>query len=295
VKFHDRLIAQKVITKSLIKKYNLEEKVYFERDCMLQCVHPFIVKLHYCYQTSIALYYGMDFLPGGDLYSLIQRSNISIKDIKLYLCEIGLALTHIHSKGFVYRDLKPENILIGEDGHLQLADFGLSENIKKEGFSKTLCGTAYYIAPEMIEGISYDYSVDWWSYGILAYELICGILPYSDDNRQKLFLKIQNVDPIFPEELDAISIDFLSSFLVKDPKQRSTFDSTKHHAFWKYSNFDLVLNKKYTPTFVPLNNQRNEQNYQQYFEYVEDENIKIEKSKQIFQTLEHFSFISESY
>jgi serine/threonine protein kinase len=95
----------------------------------------------------------MDFFSVGVLYSLIQRSKISIRDIKLYLWEIGLALTHTHSKGFVYRDLKPENILICEDVHLQFIDLGLSENIKKGGFSKTLCGIAYYIAPEMIEDI----------------------------------------------------------------------------------------------------------------------------------------------
>jgi hypothetical protein len=160
LKLHDELIAQKAVSKSLIKQHKLEKNVYFERDCMIECAHPFIVQLRYCYQTSSTFYYGMNFLRGGDLYSLMQRHQISLFDIKLYLYEIGIALSHIHSKGFVYRDLKPENVLIGEDGHIQLADFGFSKNIVKEGYTTSFCGTYCFIAPEMIEGLRYDYSVD---------------------------------------------------------------------------------------------------------------------------------------
>jgi tRNA A-37 threonylcarbamoyl transferase component Bud32 len=173
VQFHDQYIAQKEVLKKVIEKHKLEESVYAERDCMVKCEHPFIVQLHYCYQTSTTFYYGMDFLPGGDLYALTCRKKFSLFDVKLYLCEIGMALTYLHSKGFVYRDLKPENILIDKDGHIKLSDFGLAKNIKKEGMTKTFCGTNCYMAPEMLSGSEYDFMVDWWSFGVLAYQLLC--------------------------------------------------------------------------------------------------------------------------
>jgi serine/threonine protein kinase len=150
----------------------------------------------------------MDFLPGGDLYALTCRKKPSLFDVKLYLCEIGMALTYLHSKGFVYRDLKPENILIDKDGHFKLSDFGLAKNIQKEGMTKSFCGTNCYMAPEILSGSEYDYMVNWWSFGILAYQFLCIKMSYSDENRNQLFGKIQNVSPRFPEELDKNCIDF---------------------------------------------------------------------------------------
>jgi hypothetical protein len=103
------------------------------------------------------------------------------------------------------------------------------------------------------------------------------------------------VSPKLPEELDKVSIDFLCSFLVKNPKQRSTFNSTKQHAFWKDLNFDQVLNKEYTPEFVPQKSGSIEKDCQNCFFHNENENLEIENSKEIFRTFEHFSFVSESY
>lgn len=138
-------------SKKLIEKQKLEKSVFNERDCMVNCQHPFIVPLRYCYQTSSTFYYGMDFIPGGDLYSLISQNNLSLFDIKLYLCEIGIALSYVHSKGYVSRDLKPENVLIDKDGHIKLSDFGLAKNIQKENYTKSFCGTASFMAPEIFQ------------------------------------------------------------------------------------------------------------------------------------------------
>jgi serine/threonine protein kinase len=277
----------------LIEKHKLEKNIYAERDCMVKCQHPFIVQLHYCYQTSTNFHYGMDFLPGGDLYSLISRNKLSLFDVKLYLCEIGMALAYLHSKGFVYRDLKPENILIDEDGHIKLSDFGLAKNIQKDGFTKSFCGTANYIAPEMISGFTYDYMVDWWSFGIVAYILLCEQMPYYDENRKQLFHQIQNVNPIFPESLDKESLDFLTCFLVKNPNQRSTFESSCSHPFWKDLNFDQVMNKKYSPEFVPEKSSSIEEYCKKYFSDCENENF--DNGNEIFKIFDHFSFVSESY
>jgi serine/threonine protein kinase len=245
------LIAQKSVQKNLVEKCNLEveEVVLAERDCLMKCQHPFIVQLKYYFQTSSNYCYGLEYLSGGDLSSLMKRVNLSLSDVKLYLAEIGLALSHIHSKGFAYRDLKPENILIGEDGHLKLIDFGFALNVQENGLAKSLCGTSSYVSPEAIEGIPYDYSCDWWSFGVLAYQLLCKELPFSDETTDDLFWKIQNEDPIYPSYLDRCTVDFLSLFLVKQPTIRATLNSTKNHPFWKVLNFDEVLNKKDIPKY----------------------------------------------
>jgi serine/threonine protein kinase len=262
---------------------------------MVKCQHPFIVQLRYCYQTSTTFNYGMDFLTGGDLWNLINMNKVSLFDVKLYLCEIGMTLPYLHSKGFIYRDLKPENILIDGDGHIKLSDFGLAKNIQKDGFTKSFCGTACYIAPEMLSGLPYDYMVDWWSFGILAYLLLCGKIPYSDENRNRLFHQILNVSPRFPKNLDKENIDFLTCFLVKNPKQRSTFESSHSHPFWNDLDFDQVLNKKYSPKFVPEKFSSIEKDCKKYFPGCESENENFENEKEVFKIFDHFSFVSESY
>jgi serine/threonine protein kinase len=173
VKVRNEFIALKIVSKKIIKQYELEANAISERDCMIKCQHPFIVKLLFCFQDISKVYYGMEFAPGGDLFSLMKRNkNISLIDKQIYLAEIGLALSHIHSLGFVYRDVKPENVLISSDGHVKLGDFGLSEYIGKEGYSKGIVGTPEYIAPEVLEGLKYDFSCDWWSFGVLAYQVL---------------------------------------------------------------------------------------------------------------------------
>jgi serine/threonine protein kinase len=151
------------------------------------------------------------------------------------------------------------------------------------------------MAPEILSGSEYDYLVDWWSFGILAYQLLCRKMPYSDENRNQLFWKIQNVSPRFPEELDKSCIDFLSCFLAKDPKQRSTFESSRFHAFWKDLDFDQVLDKQYIPEFAPEKSHSIEEDCKNYFFQLDNENIELEKYNQIFQIFDHFSFISDSY
>jgi serine/threonine protein kinase len=296
-KFEDQFFALKIVQKQIIQKFKLEKNAASERDCMIICKHPFIVEFRFCFQDISSFSYGMEFLPGGDLFSLMkQNKNISFIDKTIYLAEIGLALTHIHSKGFVYRDLKPENILISKDGHLKICDFGLSINIEEEGYTNGIVGTPAYIAPEILQGLNYDFGCDWWSFGILAYEILCNEMPYSDENRSKLYWKIKNVSPKFPSELDYNSQHFISLFLKKNPKQRATFISTKEHPFWNGLKIEDVLMKQYSPQFVPNLNNSTEKNFQKYFiESKKPKNIKAEKNvpNLIYPLESSFSFISD--
>jgi serine/threonine protein kinase len=296
VKSNNELIALKVVPKNIIEKYGLETNVLSERDCLIKCQHPFIVEFRFCFEDISTFNYGMEFVPGGDLFCLMKRNkNISLIDKKIYLAEIGLALTHIHSKGFVYRDVKPENVLISKDGHVKIGDFGLSENIGKEGYTQGIVGTPEYIAPEVLQGRNYDFSCDWWSFGVLAYQLLCRKMPYSEELKTDLYQKIKNASPRFPYELDKQSQDFLCLFLVKNPQQRATFNSTKEHPFWDGLDFDDILTKRQLPQFIPNISYSTEEKYQKYFFGSNQENqVQTENHapKLIYPMVNRFSFVS---
>ncbi len=143
--------------------------------------HPFIVTLRYAFQTPDKLYMVFDFVNGGELFFHLNQEDMFKEDrAKFYSAEILLALQFLHSKNIIYRDLKPENILIDYEGHIKLTDFGLAKELKDEIHKQnktkttTFCGTPEYLAPEIIRGEKYDESVDYWSLGILLYEMITG-------------------------------------------------------------------------------------------------------------------------
>jgi len=158
--------------------------------------HPFLMRLHYAFQTTEKLALVMDFVNGGDLFYHLQIQpgrKFSNERACFYAAEIALGIEHLHEMGILYRDLKPENILIDAEGHIRLTDFGLS----KEGFYKThdrtstFCGTPEYLAPEVLAGGDYNNAVDWWAFGALIYEMLTGWAPFYTKDVQKMYkLKI---------------------------------------------------------------------------------------------------------
>lgn len=127
--------------------------------------HPFIVKLHYAFQTPEKLYFVIDFLNGGELFWHLRKEHRFSEDrTRFYAAEIVLALECLHKNGVIYRDLKPENVLLDKDGHIKLTDFGLSKTgISGDNMSYTFCGTPEYLAPEIVKGSGHNKAVDWWS------------------------------------------------------------------------------------------------------------------------------------
>ena len=179
--------AMKVLKKVTLIDRNQLDHTKTERDILQHVHNPFLMKMHYAFQTEDKLYMVMDFLNGGELFfHLRKEQRFDEGRIRFYAAEIILGLEALHKAGIIYRDLKPENILLDDEGHIRLTDFGLS----KQGIFKlnkdqttTICGTPEYLAPEIVIGEGHGKAVDWWSLGILMFEMFVGRPPFQNPNK----------------------------------------------------------------------------------------------------------------
>ena len=249
-KKNNKLYALKTVHKSVLIRSGRIQTVLAERAILGMIDNPFIEKMRFAFQTATKFYFGLEYIHGGDLMSLMQKQ-IPLHDIKVYISEIAEALNFLHSKGILYRDLKPENVLIANDGHLKLIDFGLSKVISGTNSTKTFCGTTDFLAPEMILLKTYSYEIDWWALGILAYEMIFHKNPFHDDNKDKFYNNVINSNPVYPKDADPICVDFLNHLLDKDSKKRYKFKQLVNHDFLKEINHNDLINKKYKVAFIP--------------------------------------------
>ena len=246
------LYAIKSIHKDRLAEQGKAQTVMAERNIMMMAHFPFIVNLCFAFQTPSKFYLGLEYAPGGELfYYMDSVGSVVLDDARLYIAEIGLAISYLHSLGIIYRDLKPENILFDADGHIKLTDFGLSKSLVDSQETTTFCGTSEYLAPEVIMQKPYSYGIDEWALGILSYEMILGSTPFYDENKAIMFGRIVSENPYFPPGLDERILDFISRLLTKDPKQRPAFNDLKTHPFFEGFDWDKVYNKEYRPNFIP--------------------------------------------
>lgn len=224
--------------------------------------HPFIVKLHFAFQSEESFYFLTDFLNGGELFfHLCNEIRFSEDRARFYAAELVLALSHLHEQNIIYRDLKPENVLLDSDGHLKITDFGLSkikEKTKAADLTNTFCGTPEYLAPEIIIGKGHNYSVDWWSLGMLTYEMISGINPFKQISQQAgpqsrhLILKRiveQDVEILPGFSMKARSL--LKGLLQRDPAKRLGVEEIKAHPFFETVDWEALLEKRVQVPYVP--------------------------------------------
>jgi len=171
------------------------------------------------------------------------------------VAEIALAFGHLHSLGVVYRDLKPENILLDYSGHVILTDFGLAKDLDPTEKTDTFCGTPEYLAPEIVTGVGHDKAVDWWSLGILLYELTVGIPPFYSQNVNEMYNKIQHGVLRFPPFLSEPAKALIVALLNRDPKKRlgsaDDVNDIRQHPFFKGLNWEKVLKKEVDSGFKP--------------------------------------------
>jgi p90 ribosomal S6 kinase len=251
-----RLYAMKVLKKATLKVRD-RHRTKMERNILVDVEHPFIVKLHYAFQTAGKLYLILDFLRGGDLFSRLSKEVMfTEEDVKFYLAELALALNHLHSLGIIYRDLKPENVLLDADGHIALTDFGLSKLPLEEGKAYSFCGTVEYMAPEVVNRKGHSFAADWWSFGVLMFEMLTGSLPFQGSNRRDTMTQILKAKLGMPANLSSEAQSLLRALFKRNPANRlgagpGGVEDLKKHEFFATIDFDALLAKKIRPPFQP--------------------------------------------
>uniref|UniRef100_A0A8C4F2V1 Ribosomal protein S6 kinase n=1 Tax=Dicentrarchus labrax TaxID=13489 RepID=A0A8C4F2V1_DICLA len=252
-----QLYAMKVLKKATLKvRDRVRSKM--ERDILAEVNHPFIVKLHYAFQTEGKLYLILDFLRGGDLFTRLSKEVMfTEEDVKFYLAELALALDHLHSLGIIYRDLKPENILLDEEGHIKITDFGLSkEAIDHDKRAYSFCGTIEYMAPEVVNRRGHTQSADWWSFGVLMFEMLTGSLPFQGKDRKETMALILKAKLGMPQFLSPEVQSLLRALFKRNPANRlgagpDGVEEIKRHRFFASIDWNRLYRKEMRPPFKP--------------------------------------------
>ena len=197
-----RIYAMKIIRKANIIERDEVEHTLAERNVLAKIDNPFVVSLKFSFQNPDKLYLVLPFINGGELFfHLQQEGKFEETRAKLYCAELLSALEHLHEFNIIYRDLKPENILLDYAGHIALCDFGLCKlDMTKEDKTNTFCGTPEYLAPELLEGKGYSQVVDWWTLGVLLYEMLSGLPPFYSEDINEMYNRILNDELKFPAD-----------------------------------------------------------------------------------------------
>lgn len=282
------LFAIKVLKKADMIRKNAVESILAERDILISVRNPFVVRFFYSFTCRENLYLVMEYLNGGDLYSLLRGLGCLDEDMaRAYIAELVLALEYLHSLNVIHRDLKPDNLLISRDGHLKLTDFGLSKvglinstddlsgpdvssalagdhqptdaeqraHKRVQRQKQTAVGTPDYLAPEILLGMTHGPTADWWSVGVILFEILVGIPPFNAEHPQIIFDNIMNREipwPQVPEELSFEAYDLINKLLIENPVQRlgaTGAGEVKAHPFFKGINWDMISRQQ--AVFIP--------------------------------------------
>lgn len=252
----NRIYAMKILNKSKIVSRSEVTHTLAERTVLAKITHPFIVPLKFSFQTPEKLYLVLAFVNGGELfYHLQQETKFDENRARFYIAELLTALECLHGYNIIYRDLKPENILLDCTGHIALCDFGLCKlNMVDQTTTNTFCGTPEYLAPELLYGQGYTKTVDWWTLGVLLYEMLTGLPPYYDENTNEMYRRILEDNLTFPDDVSVRARSLLRGLLNRDPSQRLGSRGAadiKAHPFFAEIDWGKLLARRYQPPFKP--------------------------------------------
>jgi len=251
----NNVFALKRFSKQALVESDEFDQVTNEKNLLSKIDHPMIVKLHATYKDTNHVYLLIDVCLGGDLFGLL-RSQISLTEdhARFYAASVVLIFEYLHNKKMVHRDLKPENILLDRNGYVKLVDFGLAKQVRFRTY--TLCGTPCYLAPEMINGSGHGIGVDWWTLGILIYELLAGYTPFDDVDPVAICAKILEGKYVFPAHISRVAVDLIQRLL--HPKQarrlgviKGGAGLVKRHRWFKDIDWDRLEKKLVPPPHVP--------------------------------------------
>lgn len=253
-----KIYAIKVLKKQSVVDNNQLEHTIAEKMILQHVNHQFLVNLVYAFQTPEKLYFVMEFMKGGELYQhLVRFDKFDEKHAKFYAACITLALGHLHNNDYIYRDLKCENILLDEHGYAKLTDFGLAKFVRNDEKALTFCGTPEYLCPELLLGHGHNRPADWWSLGILIYEMIYGNVPFYSSNVQNMYKKIVKEPVRFKDNVNVSEEgkDIIRKLLCKSQASRlgSQADSLEvlSHPWFKDLEWTKLLERKIEAPFKP--------------------------------------------
>uniref|UniRef100_A0A8C4HWL2 Protein kinase C n=1 Tax=Dicentrarchus labrax TaxID=13489 RepID=A0A8C4HWL2_DICLA len=255
LKGQGQYFAVKVLKKDVVLMDDDVECTMVEKRVLaLAWENPFLTHLYSTFQSKEHLFFVMEYLNGGDLMFHIQdKGRFDLNRATFYAAEIIVGLQFLHSKGIIYRDLKLDNVMLDKDGHIKIADFGMcKESVFGDVRATTFCGTPDYIAPEILLGQKYTFSVDWWSFGVLVYEMLIGQSPFQGDDEDELFESIRSDTPHYPRWITKEAKSLLELLFERDPSRRlGVVGDIRAHAFFKTINWPALEKRAVEPPFKP--------------------------------------------
>jgi len=261
--------ALKCMRKGQVIALKQVEHVMNEKKLLELCDHPFFLNLAATYQDSDEIYMLLELALGGELFSILrERNNFSENISRFYAANVASAFAYMHDLQVVYRDLKPENLLFDATGYLKVVDFGFAKMITDRTW--TLCGTPEYLAPEIIQNKGHNWSVDWWAFGILIFEMLFGQPPFCADDPMDIYQKILRNKVSYPSSFSKNAKDLISKLLVSNPTARLGSLKNKSrditgHPFFKQTNWStLVKKEEKAPYIPPISSPTDTSNFEQY-------------------------------
>mmetsp|Transcript_74549 Transcript_74549/g.155404 ORF Transcript_74549/g.155404 Transcript_74549/m.155404 type:complete len:516 (+) Transcript_74549:82-1629(+) len=227
-------VAIKIINKRKMESMNMHEKIRREINILQFLKHPHVIRLYELLDTPTDIFMVMEYVSGGELFDhIVHRLRLREDEARRFFQQILSGVEYCHHCMVTHRDLKPENLLLDANLHVKIADFGLSNCMKDGEFLKTSCGSPNYASPEVVSGKPYvGPEVDVWSCGVVLYALLCGSLPFDDENVPNLFRKIKHGNFTLPGHLSAEAKDLIVKMLVVDPTRRITFAQIRKHVWF---------------------------------------------------------------
>ncbi|GBE86516.1 Serine/threonine-protein kinase gad8 [Sparassis crispa] len=256
------LYALKYINKSKCVKMKAVANVIQERRLLEEIDHPFVVNLRYAFQDDENCFFVLDLMLGGDLrFHLERMGSLPEEVVRFYVAELSSALAYLHDHRIIHRDLKPDNILLDEQGHAHLTDFNIAVHYSERRPLTGVAGSMAYMAPEILAKRGYTYTIDWWSLGICAYELIFGRRPFRGKTNGDLTHSICKDHVRFPDDADTkcskVGMQALRAFLDRDPSRRLGWKPTEgsaeiqRHPWFQDIDWDTLDDKQQISPFVP--------------------------------------------
>lgn len=248
--------ALKGVSKLNLVQTNQTAQIINEKNIMLNLRHMNIIQLYTTFKDPDQLYFLLEPVLGGELFGLLQKQKrFQEKAARFYGGQIVLAFEYLHGKDYIFRDLKPENVLVDSEGYVKVADFGFAKRLKS-GHTWTMCGTPEYLCPEIIKSAGHGKGADWWTIGVLFYELLAGHTPFYHQSHHLMYRKIASARYSFPPHFSKSAKDLISRLLCLKPTQRlgvtqGGATKVKEHEWFSSIDFDKLEKKQYKAPFVP--------------------------------------------